>query len=292
MLRTVSTAMFLAFSLILLAVRSSAESNPALYVASWQFNASWECSTDVQLVLAGGREGMRACITNLTTPHYPSLEEGWPHSMTITAGSIVADSFVQDPLMLSRLQISRLIGWRDFADDSMAHARGEMSYLQRIYGVCYGFSLNIPEEYIGQRIYIQATYDTSETGRLTRLSALDVAAPCDDKARQIMQGSFVLEANFRGEHERAVQIADSLVALGWRDLRGLVRATQSAMYANRPADALRFLDFNFEANGRIETDFEDVSKTPGYLQTQARLYRETRQRLVEQVQMQQQQQQR
>jgi len=228
-------------------------------------------------------------ITNLTTPHYPSLEAGWPQGMTILAGRMVGDTFVPDSVILGRLQITRLIWTWDFLDDSAAHANGEMSHLQRSYGVRYGFSMNVPMECAGQKICLQVVYDTPETGRLTRLQPLDVVLPCDEKAQQIMQGSRVLEANFRGDHQRAVQIADSLVALEWRDFMGLVRATSSANAVNRPADALRFLDLNFEANGRIETPTEGETVNDAFRQTQRQFYQQARQRLLEKVRNQEQQ---
>jgi uncharacterized membrane protein len=70
---------------------------------------------------------------------------------------------------------------------------------------------------------------------------------------------------------------------------GLVRATSSANAVNRPADALRFLDLNFEANGRIETPTEGETVNDAFRQTQRQFYQQARQRLLEKVRNQEQQ---
>jgi hypothetical protein len=260
-----------------------------LRVLQWQFAVSWECKSDTGVFLAGGRETYRVRITDISTPRYPSLEQGWPPELTVKAGQWDGAHFLANPQLLDQLQMARVVGWRDYVDDSLARAKGAMSHSQSVYGVCYNFSITLPTQHAGQRFYLQTTYDSPETGRMTCLNPVDVTVPCNEKARQRMQGSYVSEANFRGDNRRAVEIADSLIALGWHDMWGLCMAEQSAIELHRLDKALQFLDLNFQTNGRIEASF-DGQGGDSDRQNQARLYREYRQQLLKEIDQQRNQQ--
>jgi hypothetical protein len=258
------------------------ETKHFLMLRPWQFDMSWQCSTAVGTYLAGGKEGFSVRITKVSAIKYPSLEEGWPQGLTVYAGHLNDTTFVSDADLLRSLELTRLVNWFQRAEDSTARAAKRMSDWQKSVGLRYNFSISIPEALAGQRIYLQADYYSDETGKLTDIIPLDIVVPCDESAMQRMRGSLVREANFEGRHDLAASLADSLVALGWADLTGLVWATQSAAFADRRELELKFLDLNYQTNGCIELTVSGNSDTAR--QQQAQLYARKRQRLVEIIQ--------
>jgi hypothetical protein len=251
-------------------------------VVSGDDNA-WHCPPTGSV--AGGTELLRVDIHGLNGFYYPSLDEGWPQGLTLEAGRMADTVFVPDPEMRRLLNFTRHIDRDTQIQEGKARENGKMPENQSLLGVTFYFSMTIPETYIGERIYFRAGYDSEETGHLGVWTSTNVIAPCDEKARQLAQGSYVTIADGSGNFERAVQIADSLVALGWRDPSGLGWAAESAKQLNRPEAELRFMDLNYEANGRFGP-FQfgtDVAERQAVTQQ----YQARRQELLEEISKQQ-----
>ncbi len=267
-----------------LATTSYGSTTYKLDVLSIGYDSGWECNPPGCIV--GGREGIRVRVFGLSTPYYTSLNKEWPPEITIEAGHTNDKQFVPDNVLLELLELSRMIEFKDKEWDSIAQANNEISERQRIDGVCYKFVMSIPEQYAGQLISLRVTYDSPATGQLIFIYPMQFIAPCDEKTKQITQASFVKEAYFKGDYDKAVEIADSLVALGWQNPEGLGWAIISAKRANRYEDALHLMDLDFEANGRITVFSYDSGPTERQFQLEN--YQRERQEVLEMINQQRQ----
>ena len=211
-----------------------------MYLLTVGHDSGWACDSILRACYAGGRDILQVRLAGVSEPLYPSLESGWPPAITIDAGEKIGDSFIPDSRLLELLSISRLIDRHDYLEDSVGRSKHEMSWLQKEYGVCYKFAMSIPTQYVGRRIYLRTTYDSPETGRMAADYTIDPITPCNERARQTMQSTYVMEATLRGKHESAMQIADSLIKLGWRDYEGLTQAAEAARLLGRAEDAKRY----------------------------------------------------
>jgi hypothetical protein len=267
---------------------------PKLLVGTGAGVAS-ECGKVTNSMVAGCRAILNCSIINLQA--YPDVvfdifsEESWKR-VSVEAGHLANSEFVPDRKLLRLLDLTRRITWLDRYGDSVRRAEGKP--LQQIEAGQIGssFIFTAPEEYTNQRVYFRVTYSDPRLGVLRNHISADssifvesafitIVSPCNDKDRQAAQGTYVWEANQAGLHQRALQIADSLIALGWHDVAGLQWAEQSAMFLNRPADQLRYLELNFETNGKITTE----RATP---EEQARVYQENRRYLLDEIRKEQQ----
>jgi hypothetical protein len=253
-----------------------------LLVGTGGRDSGWKCDSVLRACYASGRELFWIRITNIETTVHPNLSPGWPKGLTIEAGRMNGETFTPDPELHRQMAITREIEALAFSDDSLAQAQGKMSGLQASLGVRYEFGITIPVESVGQRLYLRTTWDSLGTGRLSELFSIDPILPCNNEARQQAQGTWVEDATVQGFHERAVQLADSLIALGWHDPRGLGWAVLSAKQLHHWADELRLMDLNYKTNGQVSPLRSGSGEE--WRRSQADYYQQTRQDLLQKIQ--------
>ncbi len=227
-----------------------------LRVDGW--SQGYVCDSSLSSRVAGGREKITLLVTPWHIERYPELELGTPLEVSIVAGSINSfakgndsERFVANSELTEDLAIERIRSWFAAGLDSFAQAEGSTPLCVLEKRLTFRFVINIPEKYVGTRVFLKATFESPETGELSYITAFDVISPCNARGLDVARGSWVREANYKGNHVRAVEIADSLFEIGWRDAVGLGWATRSAAELGRWETVLRFMDRNYEVNGQF-----------------------------------------
>jgi len=118
----------------------------------------------------------------------------------------------------------------------------------------YDFTFTIPAELAGKTIVLRASL-TGATGRVLRSHAdvrTAVTVPCT-QADRANSAAMAIHFSWRqGDYERALRVADSLIAARQFTDFTLQIARQAAHYAQKPELALRYLDLAFKTFGHCD----------------------------------------
>lgn len=146
----------------------------------------------------------------------------------------------------------------------------------------YHFAFRIPAELAGSYLCARVNWDHPRYGLLrSDPFCIKVVEPCSEAALHRMWTTHVLKAWEQRNYERALALADSFLALSWREREGLVWAQLSARELRRYDDALRLLDLCFEQHGSIELPLPGIVAGNVTSQAARRLYQQNRQELLQ-----------
>jgi hypothetical protein len=203
----------------------------------------------------------------------------WPSGLKISAGKILQlDDSARAPEQLGDLlHLEYYVTANQARDDRIWRTKG-VPALPLSRAPEYHFAFRVPEELTGQYLCFDVEWNHPRYGHLIsrEKTCTKVINPCSDAAAQMVRRTYVYEAWWQGRYDRAITVADSLIALGWHDLNGLFEAQCAARDAKRYDDALRFLDICFETNHTVTPEFRGrreqlTQPTPATIQEYQRI---------------------
>ncbi|MBU1638395.1 hypothetical protein KKC97_12090 [bacterium] len=270
----------LAFFMLVSTVLCSASPRIDIYTdVLWGISA---CENlEIHPGLAGSCALLHIGVSDLPTGEYSGEESnsGWPVGLTIKVGTYQNNEWTERPELLERLSMKRWT-WH-FLPEESKNVVGNSS-------ASWVFQFVLPPDLIGETLWFQADYETR--GGLVRSEQvvdhrvlMSIVAPCSEEDHRTIQTSFIRAAYTGGDYPRTIQIADSLVSMDWRDIRGLSFAAGAARRMELYEKELQYLDMNFEANRRISP----VHTNQNDADAEAR-YFERRREILEQIENQQQ----
>jgi len=180
---------------------------------------------------------------------YSGLHPTWPEGLRFEAGEFdsVTTRFVVVPKLIDRLGMefyqstTQVLTLERLRSGKEAKGDNEVDFVA-----------HVPADLQGRTIYVRAIADHPKWGTLLskQVVRLSFIAPRDSTDVDLVRTSLIEFAQDAQKCQRAVEIADSLIALGYRDVRGLDDAQMCAQKIGQFDKSIAFLDLNFQANGR------------------------------------------
>jgi hypothetical protein len=176
----------------------------------------------------------------------------WPEGLEIkvSSSSSLAGPFVPSATLREHLRLEYYVTATQSLEDSLWRTRGQRPTMP---APQYRFAFRVPPEVAGSYLCVDAEWNHPRYGYLKaeKPSCVKIVAPCSEEAQHEAWTSEVCMASEQRRDEWAIALADSFVAMGWSNLRGLLDAGAAAKRIGRYDDAVRFLDICFERNHTI-----------------------------------------
>ncbi|MCX6600484.1 MAG: hypothetical protein NT025_02855 [bacterium] len=284
--------------LLLIATSSAAAQTLDIQLSALAWGGS--CETGGGKVIAGSLFFIR--LSNEADLPTHALVPGWPEGYVLEAAlDLPSDKpFVATPGLIERFQPTRYLSTINIGceRDVLAHT----GTARDLHGMNdKEFVLHVPDDLAGHSVSFRARYEGGGVSLTSSTGSIRIIEPCDrnDTARIVATG---IEAAHRaGHYARAVEIADSMLAVGLSDAMGWQWAKIAAQGTGEYDKAIRYLDRLWEDFGVIFTpssssDAPRLNRGGSRGDFEREAYEQTRnnllQRKAEHEQEQQQQQQR
>jgi hypothetical protein len=211
-------------------------------------------------LLVGGTYDVIVTLKPVGLPPGGFLYQGvsdwtWPKNLTLEVGRGASpyDPFQQSAILFDHMQFEYYVPALQASMDKVWRTRGTTPP-NTFNAPKYYFAFRVPPELVGAYLFVKARWDHPLYGQMVTgaREIKQIEAPDSDAKQHTAWRTNVHEARQLGRLDQAIALSDSFITLGWHDLQGLTDAIGAAQDLGRYDDAIRLLDYCFEANHTVE----------------------------------------
>jgi hypothetical protein len=193
----------------------------------------------------------------------PVAPNGLVFSATTRPFSVSSNGLVYFPV--DRLQPRFYVTFHQALNDSNAQSGVQLSPRSR--SPEYHFLITLPEDLAGRTLSVHAELNDPEFGHLEGDAFLDIVAPCSQRDRDQVAGSYIKFAFDRQDYSLAISLTDSLLQTGWCWGNALIYSMDAAAAQKDYDRDLHYLDVFFSTyktvpfaspfdSARAQTDYQ------------------------------------
>jgi hypothetical protein len=204
-----------------------------------------------QYVIAGSPFFVK--INNTVDQPQALRKYGWPTGYVLEAALDLSPSqdFVPTSGLMERLQPTPFLSVVNIANQwDLEHNEFHPADLEALN--LKHFALHIPADLAGHRLTLRSRCNVNGFSLTSGLvGPIEVITPCDRSDTSRIVAIQLFEAWVRKDDERAIEIADSMLACGLSDAEGWVTARSAAQALHRPEKSLAYLDRLYQDFGTL-----------------------------------------
>jgi hypothetical protein len=213
------------------------------------------CEPGFHKLIAGSR--LFAHVYNTADQSEQMLIPGWPEGYLLEAALDLPNgkTFIATPGLIERLEPTRYLSTANRASekDLLEHRTPYVDYRHLN---TKEFVLHIPQDAVAHTLTFRARYQLADINlESAPIGPILILAPCDRSDTARIVATRIYEARQMFDYRRAINIADSMLAVGLSDASGWELAIGAAVGCYEYEKAVAYLDRMYEDFGVLETPY-------------------------------------